>query len=247
MKKSSVITVFFFFVLVTFFNIISATAMEIDRELYAELVQKGAEKQILTRYGVPGVMMPLPMGQSLSSLCRDIKRFAGDSYYHYRGTISLFNRLECHAVRGDKSDLSTNVGLIFIPLNYSIWPKIIPFFLSDLAGHEKFILIDVGLQCLGLYEKGRLIHIFPISSGKNGTPTRSFIVLDKEKNHYSSLYGNAWMPFSLRLFGNYFLHGGILPGYPASHGCVRADLYEMKVIFDWARVGIPGKIVRTGI
>ena len=99
-------------------------------------------------------------------------------------------------------------------------------------------------RSLGLYEYGKLVHLFPISSGKNGgTPARKFVILSKEKDHYSTKYDNAWMPYSLRLFGNYFLHGGILPTYAASHGCVRLIYQNAVFVYNWAKVGTPGEIV----
>ncbi|MGA2404247.1 MAG: L,D-transpeptidase, partial [Syntrophobacteraceae bacterium] len=104
-------------------------------------------------------------------------------------------------------------------------------------------LIDVGQQCLGLYGYGRLIHQFPISSGREGTPARKFVISSKEHDHYSTKYDNAWMPYSLRLFGDYFIHGGILPSYAASHGCIRM-IYENAVfLYNWAKIGTPGEII----
>jgi len=52
----------------------------------------------------------------------------------------------------------------------------------------------------------------------------------------------------MRLFGNYFLHGGILPSYDASHGCVRL-IYENSIfVFNWAEIGTPGEIInRTAL
>jgi lipoprotein-anchoring transpeptidase ErfK/SrfK len=87
------------------------------------------------------------------------------------------------------------------------------------------------------------MHLFPISSGRKGTPTGKFVILSKEKDHYSTKYENAWMPYSMRLFGDYFLHGGILPSYAASHGCVRL-IYENAVfVYNWAKIGTPGEII----
>ncbi|MGO9017522.1 MAG: L,D-transpeptidase [Syntrophobacteraceae bacterium] len=48
---------------------------------------------------------------------------------------------------------------------------------------------------------------------------------------------------SLNLFGDYFIHGGILPSYAASHGCIRM-IYENAVfVYNWAKIGTPGEII----
>jgi len=79
----------------------------------------------------------------------------------------------------------------------------------------------------------------PISSGRPGrsTPTGSFTVSEKDKNHISSLY-HCPMKYFLRLSGMSFgLHVGQLPGYPASHGCVRLPEQVAKILFEKATVG----------
>ena len=68
------------------------------------------------------------------------------------------------------------------------------------------------------------IYRAPVSTGTTGreTPAGIFAVLEKNKDHHSSLYDDAWMPNMLRITWNGLaLHGGPLPGYAASHGCVR--------------------------
>lgn len=217
----------------------------IDRALYSELLKFPTDKKIVEVDGVPCLKVYLPPGQSLSYFCRFVPYF-DSNFYFYRQQIALINRLEPMAVIDGTDSLSTNVKFIYVPLNFSIRPKILPERISSVARSPQFILIDVGQQCLGLYAYGRLIHQFPISSGKNGTPARKFVILSKEQDHYSTKYDNAWMPYSLRLFGNYFIHGGVLPSYAASHGCVRM-IYENAVfLYNWVQVGTPGEIVSLG-
>ena len=79
----------------------------------------------------------------------------------------------------------------------------------------------------------------PISSGRKGrsTPTGNFTVSEKDKNHISTIY-HCPMKYFLRLSGMSFgLHVGQLPGYPASHGCVRLPEEVAKVLFEKATVG----------
>jgi hypothetical protein len=231
-------------ILVFFSPVATAGTAPIDRKLYSELLKFPTDKKIVEVDGVPCLKIFLPPGQSLSYFCRFVPYF-DHNFDFYRQRIALINRLEPMAIIDGTDTLSTEVKFIYVPLNFSIRPQILPERISSISQLPQFMLIDVGQQCLGLYAFGRLTHQFPISSGKNGTPTRKFVILSKEQDHYSTKYDNAWMPYSLRLFGDYFIHGGILPSYAASHGCIRM-IYENGVfVYNWAKVGTPGEIIST--
>ncbi len=88
------------------------------------------------------------------------------------------------------------------------------------------LLITVSLanQKITLYDQGVAIAESPISSGtaEFPTPTGAFSVLQKRWFHSSNIYSGAPMPYMQRLtWSGIALHGGVLPGYPASHGCIR--------------------------
>ncbi len=86
------------------------------------------------------------------------------------------------------------------------------------------IVVSLPEQMAHVYRGGVRIARSTISSGKPGheTPTGVFPILQKRREHYSNLYNNAPMPFMQRLtWDGIALHGGRIPGYPASHGCVR--------------------------
>src|SRR5690606_30933068 len=86
------------------------------------------------------------------------------------------------------------------------------------------LVISLPEQLLHVYRNGVRIGVSTVSTGKAGheTPTGVFSILQKRKEHYSNLYNNAPMPFMQRLtWDGIALHAGNLPGYPASHGCVR--------------------------
>lgn len=86
------------------------------------------------------------------------------------------------------------------------------------------LVVSLDEQRAYVYRNGIIIGVSTISSGSAGrdTPTGVFTILQKNRDHYSNLYDNAPMPFMQRLtWGGIALHGGTLPGYPASHGCVR--------------------------
>jgi len=102
---------------------------------------------------------------------------------------------------------------------------------------ETSVEIDLQEQRAYLLENGRPVLASPISSGRyeHLTRTGSFTVLDKERNHYSSMYGNYFMRFN----GGDGMHAGYLPGYPASHGCVRMPEQYAIAFFNAVQVGTP--------
>jgi hypothetical protein len=86
------------------------------------------------------------------------------------------------------------------------------------------IIISLPDQALSAYRNGIRIAYSSISSGTKGrsTPAGVFTILEKEVTHFSNKYHHAPMPFMQRLtWEGVALHGGDLPGYPASHGCIR--------------------------
>ena len=95
-------------------------------------------------------------------------------------------------------------------------------------------LVSLDEQRIDVYRGSELIETSPISSGKRGnsTPTGVFSILEKRRKHFSNLYDNAPMPFMQRLtWSGIALHQGKLPGYPASHGCIRLPRSFAKSIF----------------
>ncbi|HWN78862.1 MAG TPA: L,D-transpeptidase, partial [Bradyrhizobium sp.] len=81
----------------------------------------------------------------------------------------------------------------------------------------------------------------PVSTGITGreTPAGVFAVLEKDKDHHSSLYDDAWMPNMQRITWNGIaLHGGPLPGYAASHGCVRMPFGFAEKLFERTWIGM---------
>ncbi len=103
------------------------------------------------------------------------------------------------------------------------------------------MVISITEQRAYLYRNGVLIAVSTVSTGKKGkeTPTGVFTILQKNKDHKSSLYNDAPMPFMQRLtWDGVALHAGKLPGYPASHGCVRLPYDFAKVLFDTTDFGM---------
>ncbi len=91
------------------------------------------------------------------------------------------------------------------------------------------IVVSIPQQRAYIYRGGTLIGVSTVSTGMAGhrTPTGRYPIMEKRRTHFSNLYNNAPMPFMQRLtMGGIALHAGQIPGYPASHGCVRLP-YEM--------------------
>ncbi len=103
------------------------------------------------------------------------------------------------------------------------------------------ILISLPEQVAYVYRNGVRIGLSTVSSGKPGyeTPTGIFSILQKKRTHFSDLYDDAPMPFMQRLtWDGVALHAGRVPGYPASHGCVRLPAAFAEKLFAATQRGI---------
>lgn len=104
------------------------------------------------------------------------------------------------------------------------------------------IVVSLPAQRLYVYRDGVLVGASTVSTGRQGheTPTGVFTILQKDKDHHSSIYNNASMPFTERLtWSGVALHAGNLPGYPTSHGCVHMPLAFSKDLFGLTGLGTP--------
>ena len=109
------------------------------------------------------------------------------------------------------------------------------------------VYVDLGRQRATVYRNGVRIGVSTISSGKDGyeTPTGVFTILEKDKDHRSRTYDNAPMPYQQRLtWKGVAMHAGNLPGFPASHGCVRLPMEFARKLFDATPMG--GTVVIAG-
>jgi len=125
----------------------------------------------------------------------------------------------------------------------NIWLVII-FFMSSLLLAKQEIFIDLSEQRAYAISNGKRLFSGEISSGKKGreTPTGYFKVLDKEKYHVSNLWpkpnGGAKMPYMIRISNSGIaMHIGRVPGYRASHGCIRMKRKFAKRLYKWVKFG----------
>jgi hypothetical protein len=154
----------------------------------------------------------------------------------------------------------------------AFWGVVILCFVATVASAQTEnpcrVEIDLGQQTAYLIRGRRVVMQSPISSGRYGhlTGTGSFKVIEKERNHNSSIYGKivdangrtviadadvdmrvppgckfvpAPMPWFMRFHGADGMHAGYLPGYPASHGCVRMPDQLAIAFYNAVEVGTP--------
>jgi hypothetical protein len=109
------------------------------------------------------------------------------------------------------------------------------------AGEPIMAIVSIKSQRVTFYDAEGWILRAPVSSGTTGreTPSGIFSVLEKDKDHHSNLYDDAWMPNMQRItWSGIAMHGGPLPGYAASHGCVRMPYDFAEKLFDKTRTGM---------
>jgi lipoprotein-anchoring transpeptidase ErfK/SrfK len=102
------------------------------------------------------------------------------------------------------------------------------------------IAISIDQQKLRVYDANGFYAETPISTGMRGhsTPMGVFSVIQKHKLHHSNIYSNAPMPFMQRItWSGVAMHAGVLPGYPASHGCIRMPMAFAAKMWNWTKMG----------
>jgi lipoprotein-anchoring transpeptidase ErfK/SrfK len=116
------------------------------------------------------------------------------------------------------------------------------------------IAISINQQNMKIYDANGFFAETPISTGMRGHPTPMgvFSVVQKQRLHHSNIYSGAPMPFMQRItWSGIAIHAGVLPGYPASHGCIRMPMAFAVRMYGWTRLGArvvitPDGVVPTG-
>ena len=118
------------------------------------------------------------------------------------------------------------------------------------AGEPIMAIVSLRSQRITIYDTGGWILRAPVSSGQTGreTPAGIFAVIQKDADHHSNLYDDANMPDMQRItWSGIALHGGPLPGYPASHGCVRMPFEFAEQLFATTRMGMRVIVAPTDV
>src|SRR5437773_5495480 len=126
---------------------------------------------------------------------------------------------------------------------------------SRSAGEPIMAIVSLRSQRITVFDSKGWILRAPVSSGTKGreTPAGIFSVIQKVAEHYSNLYDDAFMPHMQRItWSGIALHGGVLPGRPASHGCIRLPFDFAERLFDATAMGMrvivaPGDVVPVEI
>src|SRR6267154_2181089 len=112
---------------------------------------------------------------------------------------------------------------------------------SRSASEPLMAIVSLRDQRITVYDAKGWILRAPVSSGTKGreTPAGIFSVIQKVEDHYSNLYDDAYMPHMQRItWSGIALHGGVLPGRPASHGCIRLPFDFAERLFDATAMGM---------
>ncbi len=113
--------------------------------------------------------------------------------------------------------------------------------IAESPGFEPLVLIvSLREQTIDVYRGTSRVMTSRVSSGKRGYSTKAgvFSILEKRRHHHSNLYSNAPMPWMQRLtWTGMALHGGVVPGFPASHGCIRLTFSLAPKLFRMTTVG----------
>jgi lipoprotein-anchoring transpeptidase ErfK/SrfK len=117
------------------------------------------------------------------------------------------------------------------------------------------IAISIEKQSLKVYDANGFFAETPISTGMRGhsTPMGVFSVIQKQKFHRSNIYSGAPMPYMQRItWSGVAMHAGVLPGYPASHGCIRMPMAFAVKMWGWTKAGArvvitPGEMTPASI
>lgn len=156
--------------------------------------------------------------------------------------------------RVDRRDLG-DLKRIVVPnrwdlpvIDYSPLPRFVP----GVADHAKAIIVDLPGQVFGAYENGRLVRWGPVNTGKGNTPTPPglYHLNWKSRLRISSVNPQWKMPYYFN-FSNYMglgMHEYQMPGYPASHGCVRMLPQDAEWLYNWGegRDIVDGQNVASG-
>ncbi|MBX9646591.1 MAG: L,D-transpeptidase family protein [Xanthobacteraceae bacterium] len=112
------------------------------------------------------------------------------------------------------------------------------------------IAVSIDKQKVRIYDANGFFAESPVSTGMKGhsTPMGVFSIIQKHKFHHSNIYSGAPMPYMQRItWSGVAMHAGVLPGYPASHGCIRMPMAFAMKMWNWTKMGArvvvtPGEI-----
>jgi hypothetical protein len=128
-------------------------------------------------------------------------------------------------------------------------PKKDPGF-GDMPKGPLQLVVNIGTQKVTLYSNGVRVAQGPVSTGMPGHPTPMgvFSIIEKDRYHHSNIYSGAPMPYMERItWSGVALHEGVLPGHPASHGCIRTSHEFASRLWPLTKLGVRFLVTRTEV
>ena len=119
---------------------------------------------------------------------------------------------------------------------------------GDMPKGPMQIVVSIDSQKVTLFSDGVRVAQGPVSTGVPGHPTPMgvFSIIEKDRYHHSNIYSNAPMPYMQRItWSGVALHEGVLPGYPASHGCIRMSQDFAKKLWPITDLGVRVIVTRS--
>ncbi len=168
--------------------------------------------------------------KELREVIRKFRRTKGN--YAAHKAFTTLNRKELRFVRVGQALVFPDT-IIADMRAYSVFP----YYYPGAKNIKKIIMVSNLYQAYGCYEYGKLVRFAAVNSGKERTPTYPgrYAITWKERDHLSSIDSNWHMPFTL----NFHRHAGsafhkfTMPGYPASHSCVRQFYDDAEWLYYW--------------
>jgi L,D-transpeptidase catalytic domain len=121
---------------------------------------------------------------------------------------------------------------------------------GDMPKGPMQIVVSIDSQKVTLFSDGVRVAQGPVSTGVPGHPTPMgvFSIIEKDRYHHSNIYSNAPMPYMQRItWSGVALHEGVLPGYPASHGCIRMSQDFAKKLWPVTNLGVRVIVTRSDL
>ncbi len=230
-KTPTVVTVFILSIVLGIISCDDNKSKESENESI-----KDEQQDSIVEIPVKKVEPPMVIHYKIDSLNTSVELDSFKNRYSeaQQKVIYALNRIELRRVRAGKN-LVVPDTLFDDIFNYAPFPKNLEL-LRDIP---KTVLISQRVQGIALYENGKLIKWGPVSSGKKSTPTPNGLHYGNYKAREKvSTVDDAWiLPFYFNFmnFEGVGVHQYELPGYPASHACVRLDMADAKYIYDWAQ------------
>jgi lipoprotein-anchoring transpeptidase ErfK/SrfK len=141
--------------------------------------------------------------------------------------------------RIDDRNLHQGMSMI-VPTTFedpTLW-QFMPEEISNAKNIPKLVIVNQRTQAFGFFENGKLVRSGPVSSGKESTPTPNGLFFTNWKGkEVVSTFSDEWVlkwDFNIDNFNGVALHQYAMPGYPASHSCVRLYEKDAKWLYDWA-------------